>query len=129
MRSGVAKPLPAAHSRIVSFRFLFALLIGIAMTLTPLGMQAAVAAPAMPNHEMMAMGSGSMDHCAGKPKQGQPNKAADKNCCAAACVGIAMTEGAGADPLPFAAVAMHASAALHLDGVQAELPTPPPRSA
>ena len=113
----------------MNVRFLFALLIGIAMTLTPLGMQAAVAAPAMPHHEMMAMGSGSMDHCAGKPKQDQPKKAADKNCCAAACVGIALTDGAGGDPLLFAAVAMHASAAPHLDGVQAELPTPPPRSA
>jgi hypothetical protein len=113
----------------VNFRFLFALLIGIAMTMTPLGMQAAVAAPAMPHHETMALGPGSMDHCAGKPKQDQPKKAADKNCCAAACVGIALTDGAGADPLLFAAVPMHASAALHLDGVQAELPTPPPRSA
>ena len=106
-------------------RRLFALLIGLAMTVAPLGMaemsQAAV--PAMHHGGKAAAG-----HCDEQQAPSHHGKAADKSCCAAMCIAIVVPSGVGGVP------AYHASRqrpASDIDrrGYLGEIATPPPRAA
>ena len=106
-------------------RRLFALLFAVAISLAPLGMPAmAEAATPAPHHGAIA----KQGHCDEQPQPTQHHKAADKGCCAAMCIAIAL-------PAPLAELPQYHAArqrpASDNDrrGFLGEIATPPPKLA
>lgn len=108
----------------MAFRGFLALLIGLIMALAPIGMPAMAAASPVAHHGAVA-GQG---HCDRQSQPDRHHKVADKGCCAAMCLGIAIAPSA-VEPLPFFKTALRPATAAFRRGIPAELPTPPPRSA
>lgn len=106
-------------------RLIFAILIAAAMLFAPFGMQSAMAAAPADHHSQLA----ANDHCDGQPAPEQDNKSADKPCCAAMCMGIAIEPAARVEPLDFGRTVERPSLAERPHSYLAELPTPPPRGA
>ena len=106
-------------------RSLFAILIAAAMLFAPFGMQSAMAATPADHLSQMS----SNDHCDGKPARDQDHKSADKPCCTAMCMAVAVEPAAGVEPLGFERTVARPSLAEHPHSYLAELPTPPPRRA
>lgn len=106
-------------------RPLFAILIAAAMLFVPFGMQGAMAAPPADHHSQMQ----AKGHCDGQPARGQDHKSADKPCCAAMCMAIAIEPSASPEPIDFGRSVERPSLAERPDSYLAELPTPPPRAA
>ena len=109
----------------MALRSLVAVLIGLAVALAPLGMPAMAAAPAASHHGDMA---GQRGHCDQPTQPDRHHKAADKGCCAAMCLGIAVAP-ASAEPFAFAEDALRPGLQLFRRGIPTELPTPPPKAA
>ena len=113
----------------MSFRRLLAILFAVAMIAAPLAMpagEAMAAAPMAMDHD----GEQAMaDHCGGKADPGQHGKQVGDGCCAAMCLGIALTPAAAGDLPAYAGVALRPSADQFHHSYLARLPTPPPRRA
>jgi hypothetical protein len=110
----------------VSFRRFFAILIVAAMLFAPFAMQSAMA-PAPANHHAQMQAN---DHCDGQPAQDQDNNSsADKPCCAAMCIAVAIAPASVIEPLEFDRTAERPALAGSPNSYLAKLPTPPPRVA
>lgn len=106
-------------------RRLFALLIGLAMALAPLGMPA-MAQAAPDSHHDLVMKQG---HCDEQPAPDHHGRAAsDKDCCVAMCIAVVAPSGAADLPDYHPARARPASD-LDRRGFLGEIATPPPRLA
>ena len=105
------------------FRRFLAPLFALAMTIAPLGMpaMAEAAAPAA-HHGQMAKSA----HCDQQPRPDRHHKAADKGCCAAMCIAVAVPFGKSGLAQYRPSRERPASDQDHISYL-AELPTPPPR--
>jgi len=103
-------------------RPLFAMLIAAAMLFAPFAMERAMAAAPADHHGQMK----ADDHCDEEPTQDQ-DKSADKPCCAAMCMAVAVEPTSAAEPLAFAREAQRPALARSPHSYLAKLPTPPPR--
>jgi hypothetical protein len=113
----------------MSLRRFFAMLIAVAMIFAPLAMQegAAMAAPGPSHHGAM---SAEADHCGANASHRQDrDKSADKSCCAAMCIGIAIAPVSAGRALAHSRMILRPSAEPFRRGYLGEIATPPPRFA
>jgi hypothetical protein len=106
----------------VILRRLFSLFLAVAMGLAPLGMasMAAAASTPAPHHEAMD------GHCDEQPQPDQQQKAADKSCCAAMCMGVVLPCGVAELPV-YHPSRERPGSDLDRRGFLAEIATPPPK--
>jgi len=123
----IEKTRLSRHGLGMMLRPIFAILIAAAMLFAPLAMQSGGAMAAAPaDHHGQAT---AKDHCDGQPAPDQGDKSADKPCCAAMCMAVAIEPAARVEPLDFGRTAERPSPAERPHSYLAELPTPPPRRA
>jgi hypothetical protein len=113
------------HGIRVTLRLLLATLIAAAMLFAPFGMQGAMAAAPTDHHRQMKTNG----HCYEQVPQDQDHKSADKSCCAAMCMAVAVEPAARLEPLDFERSIERPALSERPDSYLAELPTPPPREA
>jgi hypothetical protein len=113
----------------MSWRRFFAMWIAVAMIFVPLAMLdgAAMAAPGPSHHGAMSV---EADHCGTKASHQQDrDKSADKSCCAAMCIGVAMAPVLSGRALVHSRIILRPSADPFRQGYLGEIATPPPRLA
>ena len=118
----------SAYGHTMSIQRLLVLIIAIAMSFAPLGIQSGSAmamAPTADNHAQM-MESG---HCGDQPAKSQDSKSDDKSCCVAMCTAIAVAPTTPIEPHAFSSSIERPSLTQFNHSFLAELPTPPPRLA
>ncbi|MFL6779923.1 MAG: hypothetical protein ACJ8E8_12910 [Sphingomicrobium sp.] len=107
----------------MSFRLLFTMFLAAAMSFAPLAMaEAMAAAPA--HHAAMTQHGDMAGHC---PDQSDYGKSADKSCCAAMCLGVAIATASPGEPIAFASISARPSPDRFGRGFLGEIATPPPR--
>jgi hypothetical protein len=113
----------------VRIRFLFAMLIAMALAMTPLAMPAGAAMAAVPDHHA-AMGAHKTgaEHCPDTPKPSHPIQA-DKSCCVAGCMAVAALPAPADDPAIAGSTRERPSPDRFRRGYLGEIATPPPRLA
>jgi len=121
----IEKNLLSRHGLGMMLRPIFAILIAAAMLFAPFGMRSAMAAAPADHHGQAT----AKDHCDGQPAPDQDDKSADKPCCAAMCMAVAIEPSARVEPPDFGRTAERPSPAERPHSYLAKLPTPPPRLA
>lgn len=116
----IEKARPSEHVDRVMLRPLFATLIAAAMLFAPFAMESAMAATPTNRHAQN-------DHCGGQPAQDQDSKSADKPCCPAMCMALAVEPASVVEPIEFRRTAERPGLAASPHSYLAKLPTPPPR--
>ena len=112
---------PGRHSAAVRIRFLFAMLIAMALAMTPLAMPMGEAMAA-PGHHATAKAV----HCPDAPKPGHHTQA-DKSCCVAGCMALAMLPAPAGEPAMAAGSRERPQPDRFRRGYLGEIATPPPR--
>jgi len=103
---------------------LFALFIALAVLIAP-GVTS-VAMAAAPRHDMEMIAAG---HCQSMPHDRHQQKMADKSCCIAMCVAVAVTPSTPAETSPLHQQIAHFALPRTYLGLHTEIATPPPRRA
>jgi hypothetical protein len=106
-------------------RLLFATLIAFAMALAPLAMPAGAAAMAAPAHHGTMAKAG---HCPDAPRPSH-HQGADKGCCVAGCMALALLPALAADPAGAGEPREWPGPDRFRLGYLGEIATPPPRPA
>jgi len=113
-------------SRGVSLRFLFAMLVAVAMSFAPVTMPLGEASAVTTGHHAMKMADDG--HCADQPAKGHADgtdKA--KPCCAAGCMAAATLASVSDEAVVLPSAAERPALDQSLGGIAAEIATPPPR--
>ena len=118
---GAYAPIP----NLMSICRLFAILVAVAVLLTPVFNDASMAQAAVPDHHAQMAEKG---HCVPVNDDGQDTPH-DMACCGAMCMAVAVTPAAVALRTPLHGSVPVASLRAFQTGAPAELATPPPRSA
>lgn len=122
MPSGQGGGIGTSVSLCRLFAMLFALTIIAAPLAMPAGAEAAIPAAASHHGDITKQG-----HCDGEPAQDHHGKAADKGCCTAMCMAVAVAPAAAVEPLHYGASTLRPGAAPFRRGYLGEIATPPPR--
>src|SRR5256885_1942962 len=115
-----------AYACLVSIRKLFAILVTLAVLVTPSVTYAGMPA-ATPHHhgvQMMEMG-----HCQTPPSQSGDHGKADKNCCISMCIALAVAPSAPTEAVELEHAATYFTVPQSWHGFLGEIATPPPRTA
>jgi hypothetical protein len=117
----------AAISRLMGVRFLFGVLIAVAMAFAPLAMPIGEAMAAQPSHHDAMAGKTKGDHCSGEPKQEHSDKD-QQSCCIAGCFALASLNAHRAVDLVRRISVERPAREQFKRGLPAEIATPPPRA-
>ena len=113
----------------MSIQRLLAALLALAVLLGPLAVQSGIVmamAPTGDEHAQLVSGN----HCNGQSEKQSESNPADKSCCTAMCLALAVVPIAAIEPyVALGSEAKRPSLAQDHRGFLARLPTPPPRSA
>jgi hypothetical protein len=111
------------YARLVSVRKILGILVALSVLFAP---GVAGAAMASPHHDMQMMGAG---HCQTPPASTGDHEKADKSCCIAMCMAVAIAPSAPFDlSMPRQQVAQFPAPVAYDSGPH-EIATPPPRPA
>jgi hypothetical protein len=108
-------------------RFLFILVMAVAMAMAPFAMsigEAMAAAPA--HHGGTSAGNDAPGHCSGEPEQ-EPADESGESCCAAGCFALATLEAPAAEAASLSVARERPAQQIFRRGYLGEIATPPPR--
>jgi hypothetical protein len=105
---------------------LFAILVALAVLVAPSAAFASAQAAAPHHNGMQAM---EMGHCQTTPSNSGDHSKADRNCCIAMCLTLAVAPTAPADAIEAKHAIAYFTVPQSWHGYLGEIATPPPRSA